>query len=61
VFYLPLRIDDGEPLIPDNEPRGTKTIQGVRYPGGHLDADFIGQLRDLQREYCKAHGFPLPP
>jgi hypothetical protein len=61
VFYLPLRIDDGEPLIPDNEPRGTKTIQGVRYPGGHFDADFIGQLRDLQREYCKAHGFPLPP
>ena len=55
-----MRIDDGEPLIPENEPRGTKTIQGVRKSGGHLDPDFIGQLRDLQRQYCQAHGFPLP-
>ncbi len=60
VFYLPMRIDDGTPLIPENEPRGTKTIQGVSKPGGSLDADFIGQLRDLQRQYCEAHGFPLP-
>jgi hypothetical protein len=60
VFYLPMRIDDGEPLIPENEPRGTKTIQGVRKSGGHLDPDFIGQVRDLQRQYCQAHGFPLP-
>ena len=60
VFYLPMRIDDGQPLIPDNEPRGTKTIQGVSKPGGNLDPDFIGQLRDLQRQYCQAHGFPLP-
>ena len=60
VFYLPMRIDEGEPLIPDNEPRGTKTIQGVKMPGGHLDVDFIGQLRDLQRDYCKAHGLPVP-
>lgn len=61
VFYLPMRIDDAEPLIPDNEPRGTKTIQGVRYPGGHLAPDFIDQIRDLQRQYCKAHDLPLPP
>jgi TIR domain len=61
VFYLPMRIDDAEPLIPDNEPRGTKTIQGSRYPGGHLTPDFIGQVRDLQRQYCEAHGLPLPP
>jgi hypothetical protein len=64
VFYLPVRIDEApkdKPLIPENEPHGTKTIQGVSKPGGHLDADFIGQLRDLQRQYCEAHGFPLPP
>ena len=64
VFYLPMRIDEvptDKPLIPDNEPRGTKTIQGVSKPGGHLDADFIGQVRDLQRSYCQAHGFPVPP
>jgi TIR domain/SIR2-like domain len=60
VFYLPMRIDDGEPLIPDNEPRGTKKIQGERHPGGHLDPDFVGQLRELQRKYCQAHGLPLP-
>jgi TIR domain/SIR2-like domain len=61
VFYLPMRIDDAEPLIPENEPKGTKTIQGVRYPEGHLPPEFIGQLRDLQRQYCQAHGLPLPP
>src|SRR5262249_5438851 len=58
VFYLPMRIDDAEPLIPENEPCGTKAIHGVRYSGGHLDPNFIGQLRDLQREYCSAHGLP---
>ena len=61
VFYLPLRIDDGDPLIPENEPRGTGKIQGVRKPGGHLDEDFIGYLRDKQRENCVALGYPAPP
>jgi TIR domain/SIR2-like domain len=61
IFYLPLRIDEGEPLIPDNEPRGTKKIQGVRKPGGHLDEDFIGYLRDKQCENCAALGYPAPP
>jgi TIR domain/SIR2-like domain len=61
IFYLPLRIDAGEPLIPDNEPRGTRKIQGVRKPGGHLDEDFIGYLRDKQRENCTALGYPAPP
>src|SRR5271166_2664084 len=61
IFYLPLRIDNGEPLIPDNEPRGTKKIQGVCKPGGHLDEDFIGYLRDKQRENCAAFGYPPPP
>jgi hypothetical protein len=61
IFYLPLRIDDGDPLIPENEPRGTGKIQGVRKPGGHLDADFIGYLRDKQRENCAALGYPPPP
>jgi len=61
IFYLPLRIDDGEPLIPDNEPRGTRQIQGVRKPGGHLDDDFIGYLREKQRENCAALGYPAPP
>ena len=61
VFYLPLRIDEGEPLIPDNEPRGTKEIQGTRKAGGHLDAEFIGRLREKQRENCAALGYPAPP
>jgi hypothetical protein len=61
IFYLPLRIDDGDPLIPENEPRGTGKIQGVRKPGGHLDEDFIGYLRDKQRENCAALGYPSPP
>jgi hypothetical protein len=60
VFYLPLRIDNGDPLIPENEPRGTKKIQGVRKPSGHLDEDFIGYLRDKQRENCAALGYPAP-
>jgi hypothetical protein len=61
IFYLPLRIDDGDPLIPENEPRGTGKIQGVRKSGGHLDEDFIGYLRDKQRENCAALGYPSPP
>jgi hypothetical protein len=61
IFYLPLRIDEGEPLIPDNEPHGTKKIHGLRKPGGHLDQDFIGYLHDKQRENCAALGYPVPP
>jgi hypothetical protein len=61
IFYLPLRIDDGDPLIPENEPRGTKKIQGVRKPAGHLDEDFIRYLRDKQRENCAALGCRAPP
>jgi hypothetical protein len=61
IFYLPLRIDDGTPLIPENEPRGTGKIQGVLKRGGHLDEDFIGYLRDKQRENCAALGYPPPP
>jgi hypothetical protein len=61
IFYLPVRIDAGEPLIPDNEPRGTKKVQGVRKEGGHLDQDFIGYLREKQRENCAALGYPAPP
>jgi TIR domain/SIR2-like domain len=60
IFYLPLRIDGGDPLIPENEPRGTGKIQGVRKPGGHLDEDFICYLRDKQRENCAALGYPSP-
>ena len=61
IFYLPVRIDAGQPLIPDNEPRGTKKVQGVRKEGGHLDQDFIGYLREKQRENCAALGYPPPP
>ncbi len=57
IFYLPVRIDAGEPVIPDNEPRGTKKVQGVRKEGGHLDQDFIGEK---QRENCAALGYPPP-
>lgn len=56
IFYIPLRIDEGEPLVPENEPRGTKKIQGVRKLGGHLDADFIAYLRELQTAYRTAIG-----
>jgi hypothetical protein len=61
IFYLPLRIDEGDPLIPENEPRGTKKIQALRKPGGHLDEDFIRFLRDIQRTNCAALGYPTPP
>jgi TIR domain/SIR2-like domain len=61
IFYLPLRIDDGDPLVPDNEPLGTKKIQGERKLGGHLDQNFIGDLREKQRENCEALGYPPPP
>jgi hypothetical protein len=61
IFYLPPRVDDGDPLIPENEPRGTKKIQGVRIPSGHLDEDFIGYLHEKQRENCAALGYPSPP
>jgi TIR domain/Caspase domain/SIR2-like domain len=57
IFYLPLRIDDGDPLIPVSEPHGIKTIQGVRKPGGYLDEDFIGYMREKQRENCAALGY----
>ena len=61
IFYLPVRVDQGEPLIPENEPLGTGRIQGVRRAGGHLDEDFIGYLREKQRENCAALGYPSPP
>jgi hypothetical protein len=61
VFYLPLRVDLGDPLIPSNEPRGTTKVQGVRKPGGHLDPEFIGYVRQKQRENCAALGHPPPP
>ncbi|MCE7914784.1 MAG: toll/interleukin-1 receptor domain-containing protein [Nitrosomonas sp. PRO4] len=54
VFYLPIRIDNGEPLIPRNEPRGTKQIHAERFVGGKLNDDFIKQLHELQRKYCEA-------
>jgi hypothetical protein len=61
VFYIPLRIDEGEPLIPGNEPRAIKKIQALRKPGGHLDADFIEYLRQLQLEYIKRCGLTFTP
>jgi TIR domain/SIR2-like domain len=61
VFYLPMRIDHGDPLIPPNEPLGTRQIQGVRKPGGHLDPEFIGYLRQKQRENCAALGYSVSP
>jgi hypothetical protein len=61
VFYIPLRIDEGEPLIPASEPRRSKKIQAVRKPGGHLDNDFIEYLRKLQLDYCKSRGFSFNP
>jgi hypothetical protein len=60
IFYLPMRIDLGDPLIPPNEPRGTKQIQGVRNPEGHLTPDFVSYLRRKQHENCAALGYPSP-
>ncbi len=61
VFYIPLRIDEGEPHIPPNEPRSTRRIQAIRKPGGHLDDDFIEYLRQLQLEYIKRNGLTFTP
>ena len=61
VFYIPLRIDEGEPLVPANEPRSTKKIQAVRKAGGHLDDGFIEYLRQLQLEYIKRCGLTFTP
>ena len=61
VFYLPVRIDGGDLLIPDNEPRGIRRIQAVRKPGGHFDEAFIAYLRELQEEYVKRRCPPHVP
>jgi hypothetical protein len=61
VFYIPLRIDEGEPLVPANEPRGVKKIHADRKPGGHLDDDFIEYLRQLQLEYIRRCGLTFTP
>jgi hypothetical protein len=61
VFYIPVRIDEGEPLIPASEPRRSKKIQAIRKPGGHLDDVFIEYLRQLQLDYCKSRGLTFTP
>jgi hypothetical protein len=61
VFYIPIRIDEGQPLVPASEPRRSKKIQAVRKPGGYLNNDFIEYLRQLQLDYCKSRGFPFNP
>jgi TIR domain/SIR2-like domain len=61
VFYIPIRIDEGEPLIPASEPRRIKKIQAIRKPGGHLDDDFIEYLRQLQLDYCKSRSLTFTP
>ena len=58
--------EDGEPLVPANEPRGIKKTQAVRKSGGYLDDGFIEYLRQLQLEYIKRCGLtstssPLSP
>jgi hypothetical protein len=60
VFYLPVRIDAGEPMIPSNEPRAMRQVHGVRKIGGHLDPEFIGYVRQKQRENCTALGVQAP-
>lgn len=52
AFYIPVRIDDGEPLVPENEPVGKQQLYGVRCLGGKLDDKFIERLRELCRPYC---------
>src|SRR4029453_8266141 len=61
VFYIPLRIDEGEPFVPANEPRGIKKIQAGRKSGGHLDDGFIEYLRQLQLEYIRRCGLTFTP
>ena len=57
IFYIPLRIDEGEPL------KNVKKTQAVRKSGGYLDDGFIEYLRQLQLEYIKRCGltFTSPP
>jgi hypothetical protein len=33
----------------------------MQKPGGHLDAHFVGYLREKQRDYCRAKGSSIPP
>ena len=61
VFYIPMRIDEGEPLFPASEPRSSKKIQAVRKVGGHLDDAFIEYLRQLQLDYIKSRGLTFTP
>jgi len=61
VFYIPMRIDEGEPLLPASEPRISKKILAVRKPGGHLDDAFIEHLRQLQLDYVKSRGLTFTP
>ena len=61
AFYIPLRIDEGGPIIPANEPRGIKKIHVVCKPGGHLDDGLIEYLRKLQLGYIKGCGFTFTP
>jgi hypothetical protein len=61
VFYIPMRIDENEPLIPASEPRRSKRLQAVRKPGGHLDDDFIEHLRQLQLDYCQSRRLIFTP
>jgi hypothetical protein len=61
VFYIPLRIDEGQPLVPANEPRGVKRIHADRKPGGYLSDDFIEYLRQLQLKYIKGCGLTFTP
>ena len=62
VFYIPLRIDEGEPLIPANEPRGIKKIQAIRKSGGHLDDDSSNICANCSSNTSSAAASPsLPP
>lgn len=50
-FYFPVRIDEGDPIIPATEPIVAQQFHAVRAIGGHLDGEFIKILHEIQKEF----------
>jgi len=47
-FYFPVRIDEGQPIIPPNEPPVSLSLHAARALGGDLEAKFVEILRETQ-------------
>lgn len=55
-FYFPVRIDQGEPIIPATEPMVAQQFHAIRAIGGHLDGAFINILHEIQKEFHSSGG-----